>query len=79
MNIVGGELLLGCYNILLQKRILQMKLNQTPNMTLYLVLTDFDIFKSIMEKMSTWRSDVCVYFGIFFMGLFKVLKIVWSC
>ena len=36
MNIVGGELLLGCYNILLQNRILQMKLNQTPNMTLYL-------------------------------------------
>ena len=48
-------------------------------MTLYLVLTDCDIFESIMEKRSTWRSDIWVYFGIFFICLFKVLKIVWLC
>ena len=53
------QLLLGCNNILLQNRILQMKSNQTRNMTLYLELPDLDIFESIMER-STRRSDICI-------------------
>ena len=61
--------MLGCNNILLQNRILQMKSNQTLNLTLYLI-----IFKSIMEKRLNRRLDICVYVGTCFMCLLKVLK-----
>ena len=76
--IVGGQLLLGCNNILLQNRILQMKSNQTLNFTLYLVSTDLDIFESILEKRSNRRSNICVFVGTRFICLLKVLKIIWS-
>ena len=52
-----------------------MKLNRTPTMTLYLVSTDLDIFESIIEKRSTWRSDIGVFVGTCFICLFKVLKL----
>ena len=45
-------------------------------MTIYLVLTDLDIFESIMEKRSNRRSDICVYVGTCFICLLKVLSLV---
>ena len=66
-SIFGGQLLLGCSNMLLQNRILQMKSNQTLNMTLYLVLTDFDIFESIMR--SNRSSDMFFTVPLQFQGV----------
>ena len=47
-----------------------MKLNRIPNMTLYLVLTDLDIFKSIMEV---------GYLGLFWDIFYLFVKSIKNC